>query len=58
MTSLKKSRSWYENVYYCTNDECRFMQVETPISHSIIIPCPKCGGSYFTSREPEAKQHC
>lgn len=52
MTLLEKSSSWYENVYYCTN--CKFMQVETPLSHPITIPCPKCGGHYFTSREPES----
>ena len=43
----------YENVYYCTNEKCQFMQVETDSRSTIQIPCPKCGGHYFTSREPK-----
>jgi len=29
------------------------MQTETALESNIEIPCPKCGGHYFTSKEPD-----
>ena len=43
---------YYENTYYC--QKCDFMQVETPTTQPIIIPCPKCGCKVFTSTEPNS----